>query len=267
MIGSDSRGRVQGVISLKTPEEIKVLHEGGKRLSAILRALEKETKVGVSTADLNALAEKLIQEGGDKPAFLGYTAEGSKRAYPAAVCISVNDIVVHGIPNENPIILKSGDIVTLDLGLVHGGLFTDSAITVQIGKTDPQGKELVRSTREALLRGIKAAVLGGRIGDIGYAIESYVKKTPFFLAEQLAGHGVGYMVHEDPYVPNTGRKGQGEKLVSGMVLAIEPMLCEGSGKVFFEKDDYTVRTRDGGRAAHFEHTIAITENGVIVLTK
>jgi len=254
------------MITIKTQEEIKVLREGGRRLAAILTVLSGRVAAGVSSLEIDALGHQLALDGGDKPAFLGYRPAGIKIPYPASVCISINEEVVHGIPKAEKI-FNDGDVVTLDMGLVHGGLITDSAITVIVGKGDEQAKKLVHATRTALEKGIAAALPGKTVGDIGFAIERYVKSLGFGQAEGLAGHGVGYKVHEDPYVPNTGKKGEGAVLKPGMVIAIEPMLTEGTGKVVFDKDGYTVRTKDKKRSAHSEHTIAITETGNLVLTR
>ena len=232
-----------------------------------MKVLEKLVNPGVSTLCLEEESLRLIKEGGDKPAFLGFKPRFAKRAFPASLCVSVNDEIVHGIPNENPKILKEGDIVSLDLGIIHKGLITDAAITVPVGEVDSETKKLIETTREALLSGIKSAKLGKNIGDIGFAISKVAEKTNFALAEDLAGHGVGFEVHEDPFVPNFGVKGEGEKLVSGMVLALEPMLNVGTGKIKVMGDGYTLKTRDGKKSAHFEHTIAITEKGTIILTQ
>lgn len=253
------------MITIKKPQEIEDLREGGKRLAAILRRLISEVKVGVSAKEIDDLALALAKEGGDKPAFLGYRPEGVKTPYPASACISINEEVVHGIPTADKI-FKEGDVVTVDMGLVHKGLITDAALSIVVGKGDKNAHKLVDATREALARGIKAAKGGGRVGDIGHAIEQFVTPLGFGLAEGLAGHGVGYKVHEDPYVPNTGTMGEGALLKPGMVIAIEPMLNEGTGEVEFDDDEYTVRTKDGKRSAHFEHTILITENGAEILT-
>lgn len=255
------------MIRLKTPEEIEILKEGGKRHAEILNILGSLVKPGVSTHFLEEESLRLIEEGGDKPAFLGFKPRFAKRAFPASICISVNDEIVHGIPNESPRILKEGDIVSLDLGIIHKGLITDAAITVPVGKVDETSQKLIDTTKLSLMRGIEKAKLGGNIGDIGFAISEVVDKSDFALAEDLAGHGVGFDVHEDPFVPNFGVRGEGEKLVAGLVLAIEPMLNVGTGKIKVMSDGYTIKTRDGKKSAHFEHTIAITEKGTIILTQ
>ncbi|MEK7169785.1 MAG: type I methionyl aminopeptidase [Patescibacteria group bacterium] len=253
-------------ITTKTPEEIKILREGGKRLAEILRIVAGEVKAGVSTRVLNDLAERLMAERGDTPSFLGYSPSGAKRPFPAALCVSVNDEVVHGIPNETEKFLKEGDILTLDAGLIHQELFTDSALTVGVGKIDANAKKLIEVTKKALAVGIKAVRAGATTGDIGFAIEAFVKPYGFGIVRELAGHGVGYAVHEEPFVPNFGKKGAGIVLKAGMVIAIEPMLNEGGAGVRLDGDGYTYRTRDGSRSAHFEHTIAVGDNGGEILT-
>lgn len=255
------------MIKLKTDKEIEILKEGGKRLHTILHEVAKLVVPGVSTKILDDKAQELMSLYGDKSAFLNYKPWGAPRPYPAAMCISINDEVVHGIPNENPKILKEGDIVSLDSGLIHGGLYTDSAITVPVGKVDEKAQTLLKATEEALEAGIAAIKPGGKIGDIGYAVAQVAKKYGFGIAEDLCGHGVGYAPHEDPFVPNDAREGEGPVMKPGLVIAIEPMLNEGTGKVKLLNDGYTYVTKDGKRSAHFEHTIAITETGYIVLTK
>ncbi|MSU55192.1 MAG: type I methionyl aminopeptidase [Candidatus Taylorbacteria bacterium] len=254
-------------ITIKTESEIKILREGGKRLAKILRELEAAVRPGRTAAELNSLAEKLVAAGGDKSAFFNYKPYGALRPYPASLCVSVNDEVVHGIPNESEKVLKEGDIVSLDMGLIHNGLYTDMATTVAVGKVDEIAVKLLKVTMEALDVGIKAARGGGKVGDISYAIESYIRPHSFGIVEELAGHGVGYKVHEDPYVPNYGKKNQGPVLKPGMVIAIEPMVNEGTKNVILDADGYTYRTADAKRSAHFEKTILITEGGAEVLTK
>lgn len=253
-------------VTIKTQREIQILREGGKRLAGVLATVSGKVRPGISSRELNDLAEKLIREGGDTPAFLGYAPSGAKRPFPATLCVSVNDEVVHGIPNEIEKILKEGDIVTLDAGLVHGGLFTDSAITVAVGKIDEGARKLLKTTQKALAVGIKAVRAGATTGDVGFAIESFVKPFNFGIVRELAGHGVGYAVHEEPFVPNFGKKGEGVVLQAGMVIAIEPMLNEGGAGVKLAKDGYTYITKDGSRSAHFEHTVVVTENGADILT-
>jgi methionyl aminopeptidase len=248
-------------------EEVEVLREGGRRLAGILNHLAPKLQPGVSTLWLENMARKFVEEGGDKPAFLGYTPSGAKRPYPAALCVSVNDEVVHGIPNEDPVVIREGDVVTLDLGLNHKGLITDSAITVGVGEVGEDLQSLIEATKKSLYAGIGAAKAGNTTGDIGYAIQKEASKYPFGLVTELGGHGVGRTVHDEPYVPNYGRRGEGDELVSGMVIAIEPQLALGSGKVKLSRDGYTFKTRDGSVAAHFEHTVLVTDDGCEILTK
>lgn len=255
------------MVTIKTKEEIEILREGGKRHAFILSEIAKKVAPGVSTQELEDLARRLIKEGGDTASFLNYTPHGAKRAYPAALCVSINDEIVHGIPNENPIILKEGDVVSLDLGLTHKKLITDSAVTIGVGKLADEDKKLIEHCKEALFIGIKAAKGGNHVGDIGFAIELFAKPLGYGICQGLAGHGVGHKVHEDPFVPNEGRKGQGELLRPGMVIALEPMLTLGTDRIVLGNDGYTYKTADGSKAAHFEHTIAITEGEAIVLTK
>lgn len=257
------------MIIIKTKEEIEIIREGGKHLATVLYKLGEKVAPGVSTKDLDIYAEKLIRDMGDTPAFLNYRPEGANIPYPASLCISVNDEVVHGIPSKKRI-LKEGDIVSLDLGLKHKGLFTDMAITVPVGVISASNKVLILVTEQALRVGIDAAQAGNTVGDIGYAIESFVrshKDNKYGIVEVLSGHGVGRAIHEDPYIPNFGKRGKGAKLVPGMVVAIEPMLNIGTKNVTIDNDQYTFRTADGKNSAHFEHTIVITESEPEILTK
>lgn len=255
------------MITIKTKEEIVLLKVGGKRLAFILQEVGKATVKGASTTDLNDLADKLAQEKGDVSSVLGYRPKGARRPYPASICISLNDEIVHGIPNENPKILKDGDIVKLDMCLTHKGMITDSAITVVVGKTDPKIQKMIDTTKAALEAGIKAAKGNKNVGDIGYAIERVAKAAGFNVVEDLCGHGVGYSVHEDPFIPNYGERGEGEKLRPGMVIAIEPMLTTGSKNIRLDSDGYTFRTADKSMATHFEHTIVITNGDPEVITR
>lgn len=243
------------------------MREGGKRHSYILEKVAAKVVPGLSTQELEDYARELIKEGGDSAAFLNYTPRGAKRPYPASLCVSVNNEIVHGIPNEDALILQEGDIVALDLGLVHQGLITDSAVTVAVGKISEENRKLLEHTKEALALGIKAAKGGGYVGDIGEAIGSFARGLGYGLCEGLAGHGVGYKVHEDPFVPNEGKRGAGELLKPGMVIAIEPMLTLGTDRIVLGVDGYTYKTADGSNSAHFEHTVAITDGDPIILTK
>lgn len=253
-------------IRLKTKDEIQTMHEGGKRHAEILRALAEMITPGMSALVLEEEARRLIRAHGDEPAHLNYTPAGAKRPFPAALCISINEEIVHGIPNEAEKLLKQGDIVSIDLSLKHKGLITDSAITVPVGAIDDESKKLLKVAKQALEAGIKAAKPGQHIGDIGEAINDIVEASGFSVADDLAGHGVGFALHEDPFVPNFGIAGEGEELVPGMVIAIEPMVNVGGPEIIEVDDGYTLKTADGSRSAHFEHTVAITEKGNIILT-
>jgi methionyl aminopeptidase len=222
---------------------------------------------GIRAQELEDRARTLIAQGGDSAAFLNYQPYGASRPYPASVCISVNDEVVHGIPNEGEKVFKEGDIVSIDLGLVHNNLYTDMAVTVPVGQISPELETLLKVTKEALMAGIKAAKGGKRIGDIGSAISLIAQAHGYGVVEELSGHGVGYHVHEDPFVPNYGIPGKGIVLKPGMVLAIEPMFNLGTKKVILDADDYTYRTADGKPSAHFEHTIVITKGDAEILTQ
>ncbi len=250
-------------IKLKNENDIKLLRESGKRLSHVLTEVSKAVAPGVTTGQLNDLAYKLITEMGDTPAFLNYQPFGADYPYPGSICISVNDEVVHGIGGDY--VLKEGDIVGLDGGVKHKGLITDSARTVPVGKISEADSGLLRVTKEALMAGIKAAQNGKYVNDISKAIEKAIPKK-YGVVKILSGHGVGYKVHEDPYVPNFDDGVKGPKLVPGLVLAIEPMVNHGTDEVYLADDGYTFITKDHKKSAHFEHTILITEKGPEILT-
>jgi len=256
------------MIIIKSPKEIETIRECGKRLATVLYKVKEKIAPGLSTKDLDAYAEKLIREMGDEPAFLGYRPEGANIPFPATLCVSVNDEVVHGIPRKDKI-LKMGDIVSIDLGVKHQGLFTDMALTTGVGEISTQDFHLIGITERALHVGISAARAGNTVGDIGHAIERFVrtdKSHRYGIVEVLSGHGVGIAIHEDPYIPNFGKPGKGEKLTKGMIIALEPMLNLGTKHVTIDKDGYTIRTADGKRSAHFEHTILITDDEPEILT-
>lgn len=254
------------MIYIKTPEQIEILREGGKRHAAILEILTAKVVPGVTTGELDALALSLVREGGDEPAFLGYKPAGASYAYPATLCVSVNDEVVHGIPDAKRV-LQEGDVVSLDLGLKHKGLFTDAAVTVAVGTIDVKKRELLKVAQASLYKGIDEIKPGARTGDIGHAIEHYIKAYKYGVVRDLAGHGVGIAIHEDPFIPNYGQKGKGTLLKAGMVIAIEPMVNLGTAEVTLDDDDYTFRTADGKASAHFEHTVLVTEDGYEILTQ
>lgn len=251
---------------IKTDEDIAYLREGGKRLARVVKAVSEMVRPGITTDELDQAAEKMIRDGGDEPAFLGYAPRGADRGFPGTMCISVNEEVVHGIPNEDVRTIEEGDIVSLDCGLTHHGLITDHAVSVIAGEPREEDVTLLNVTRESLMAGIGVMKPGNRVGDISAAIEAVASKHPYGIVYELGGHGVGHAVHEEPYVPNLGEPGSGEELMPGMVLAIEPMLTHGSADVKLLKDGYTFVTRDGSRAAHFEHTVVIGEDGPEIVT-
>lgn len=228
-------------------------------VAAVLAELEAMVAPGVTTADLDRAAEKLTREGGAEPAFKGY------RGYPATLCASVNDEVVHGIPSPSRA-LKPGDIVSLDMGVKLDGFFGDSAVTVPVGPVPPETEALLAATREALGLGIAQAQVGSRLSDIGHAIQTCVEGRGFSIVREFVGHGIGERLHEEPQIPNYGSPGRGPKLAAGMVLAIEPMVAMGRPETRVLGDGWTAVTRDGSLAAHFEHTIAVTAEGPLVLT-
>lgn len=252
------------MLVLKTPEEIEIMAEGGRRLAEVLRTLQAEMRAGVTTKHLDHIAYQLIHKLGAKPAFLNYRPSGARRAYPYTLCASINDTVVHGQPSEYAI--QEGDLVKLDLGLIYKGFYLDSAVTAAAGEVSREAKKLIAATREALEAGIAECYLGKTLGDIGCAIEKVAKKNKFSVAEGLIGHGIGRSLHEDPPVFNFGKRGDGEPLEDGMVIAIEPMVAAGGGATVTRKDD-SFATRDGSLAAHFEHTVAITPAGPRILTE
>ncbi len=250
---------------IKDKKEIESIIECGKRLAGVLGIVAKSVKAGMTTDDLDKIAMIEIEKLGDIPAFLGYTPEGIRNPYPSALCVSINEEVVHGIPSKKRII-KEGDIVSVDLGLKHNGLFCDHAKTVAVGKVSKEIQNLLKDTKKALELGIEQARVGNTTGDIGSAIESVAKNGNYGLVKILSGHGVGKKIHDDPYVPNYGKPGQGTKLVEGMVIAIEPMFTLGKGHVRALSDEYTYVTKDKSMSAHFEHTVLITASGPKILT-
>lgn len=252
-------------IQKKTEEEIRILREGGRILAKILHTVAKSCRSGISAWELDQLAEHLIAECGATPAFKGYRPHAVRKPFPATICVSKNAVVVHGIPRRD-LILFNGDVVSLDLGIIYKNLVTDAAITIGIGRISPHAKKLLKVTHGTLERAIRVCRVGNTIGDIGATIEHYVKSHGFFVIRELVGHGVGYSVHEEPSIPNFGTPGRGPRLEEGMVLAVEPMVNAGQGGVV-EASDGSFATRDGSLAAHFEHTIAITKKGPLILTK
>lgn len=249
-----------GQIEIKSEQEIALMREAGRIVCEILDELEKAVAPGVTTWELDALAEKLIYEKGARPAFKGY------HGFPACLCASVNDEVVHGIPSKRRR-LQEGDLMKLDFGVVYRGYFGDSARTVPVGKVSAEAQALVEATREALRRGIQAMVPGNRIGDIGHAMQSFVEARGYSVVRDFTGHGIGRALHEKPEVPSYGRPGGGMKLRPGMVLAVEPMVNQGTEEVEVLDDDWTAVTVDNKLSAHFEHTVLISGGGPEILTR
>jgi methionyl aminopeptidase len=249
---------------VKSEKEITSLREGGHALAEILRSVEVLVKPGIKTIELDMAAEEYIRTVGGLPSFKNYRTPGTKMPYPASLCVSVNDEVVHGIPGSRT--LEEGDIVGLDIGMVYEGIFTDMAVTVGVGNIGPLYERLLLVTKKSLQLGIAAARAGGRTGDIGEAIETFAEREGFGVIKELIGHGVGGAVHEDPEIPNWGRKHTGALLKVGHVLALEPMLTIGSPRVHTTPDGWAWKTRDGERAAHFEHTILLTKEGAEIVT-
>lgn len=262
------------MIKLKSKQEIDRLRIGGAKLAKVLAETAKIIRPGVTTAELDEVAHASILRQGAKPSFLNYRPGGARRAFPSALCVCLNDGIVHGEPNENPREIRDGDLVTIDAGLIYDGLFSDAAMTVVAGKilsnefaSEKEIRNLLTRTQEALNAGIKQARVGNRIGDITAAIERVADDAELTVVEDLAGHGVGFAVHEEPFVPNSGlTSGQGELIEEGLVIAIEPMFTLGDGRIILDRDGFTYRTRDGSLATQFEHTIAVTSAGPIVLT-
>jgi methionyl aminopeptidase len=241
------------MIYLKTKEEVELLRENNLLVSETLAEVGRRIRPGVTTAELNRVAERFIRAHGSVPAFLGY--EG----FPATLCVSVNEGVVHGLPSGY--VLKEGDIVSVDCGTILKGFYGDSAYTFAVGEIHPETQRLLDVTKEALYKGVAQAVSGNRVGDISAAVQQHAEANGFSVVRELTGHGLGKKMHEDPFVPNFGTKGRGPVLREGMVLCIEPMINMGKKYVVFEKDGWTVRTRDRLPSAHFEWAIAVTENG------
>lgn len=253
------------MIIIKTPEEIEKLRVGGKIAAQILRDVAARVAPGVTTGELDLYTRQRISEEGGKAAFLGYRPSNERKGFPGALCVSVNDEIVHGIPGSR--VLKAGDIVTVDLGFIHEGVFLDTAVTVPVGKVSHQDMNLMAATEAALYEAIDAIKPGGTVGDIGATVDEYITEAGFTIVSSLAGHGVGRAVHEDPYIPNYGTRGKGAKLTPGMVIAIEPIVTTGKDQIKVLSDEYTIVTADKAHSAHFEHTVLITNDGAEILTK
>ncbi|MBT4349899.1 type I methionyl aminopeptidase [bacterium] len=246
------------MLDKKSDKEIEILRAGGHILGNIRDQLAKAVKVGVTGLDLDILAEKLVKEAGGKPSFKGY------HGFPNAVCVSVNQTVVHGIPNN--IAFAEGDLVGIDIGMEYQGFFTDTATTVAIGKIDPKAEKLLKATKKALEIGLSQVSPDGHIGDIGKAIEKYIKPFGFGIVRDLAGHGVGRAVHEDPMIPHYDPGKKLDKMFPGLVIAIEPMINLGTHDVVVDQDNWSVNSADDSLTAHFEHTVVVTKDGCEILT-
>ncbi len=246
------------MITLKSPREIEAIRRSGKITAAALSELMQTARAGMTTRDLDRIAERAIHGRGGVPTFKGY------RSFPASICTSVNAQVVHGIPG--PYVLREGDLLSIDVGTTFEGFVSDSAVTLPIGNISPEARQLLAVTQECLMIGIAAVKEGGYVGDIGAAVQEHAERHGYGIVRELVGHGVGRVMHEEPNVPNYGRRGAGPRLRTGLVIAIEPMITQGSREIEVEPDGWTVVTRDGKLAAHFEHTVALTEQGPKILT-
>jgi methionyl aminopeptidase len=251
------------MIVLRSRQEIELIRASCQIVAEVLQRLVEVVAPGVSTAELDALAEKWTREKGAVPAFKGYNVGG--RVYPSSLCVSINEEVVHGMPSPKRV-LKDGDIVGLDYGAVYKGYYGDSAVTVAVGTVTENAERLMRVTRESLYCGIENMVVGNRIRDISAAIQNHAEAHGYGVVRDFVGHGIGQRLHEEPQVPNYVGAGQNPRLKEGMVLAIEPMICEGTHEVEVLKDGWTAVTRDRRLAAHFEHSVAVTANGPEILT-
>ena len=246
------------MVVLKTSREIGLMREAGRISARALKLAGEAVEPGVSTAEIDRVARRYIESQGATPSFLGYGG------FPAATCISVNNQVIHGIPGHR--IVKEGDIVSIDVGACLNGFHGDNAWTFPCGQVSEEAQNLMDTTRESLFAGIASALAGNRIGDIGHAVQEYVEARGYSVVRQFVGHGVGASLHEAPEVPNFGTAGRGVRLLPGMTIAIEPMINAGTKDVIVQKDGWTTVTADGKLSAHFEHTIAVTANGPVILT-
>jgi len=247
------------MIHRKSDSEIAIMQEGGRYVARVLKRMKEVVKPGITTQAIAEEADRMAGSLNVVPAFKGYNG------YPAVICVSVNEEVVHGIPSKKRV-LSEGDIVGLDFGALHNGYYADAAITLSVGKTDPKTLRLLDVTKDALFKGIEAAQPGNRVGDISNAVQSHVESNGFSVVKVFVGHGIGRNLHEEPQIPNYGESQWGVRLKKGMTLAIEPMVNAGSDGVHVLEDGWTAVTSDGSLSAHFEHTIAVTENGPMILT-
>ena len=247
------------MIPIKTEKDLRMLRRSGRILSAVMRKVEKILKPGITTLDIDRLSEELILKENALPAFKGY------KGFPATACVSVNDEIVHGIPS--PRVILEGDIVSIDLGLNLEGYFSDMAVTLPAGSVDEDKKKLIEVTKKSLEIGIKQARLGNYLSDISHSIQSFVEECGFSVVRNFVGHGIGVALHEEPEIPNFGAPHLGPLLKSGMVLAIEPMVNMGSWECRMSRNGWTALTKDGAFSAHFEHTVALTDKGPVILTE
>ncbi|RLD96385.1 MAG: type I methionyl aminopeptidase [Aquificota bacterium] len=254
------------MIIIKSRDEIEKIRESSRIVAEVLQTLREFIRPGITTWALNKKAEEVIKKRKARAAFKGYKPSFGSGAYPAALCVSINEEVIHGIPSTRRVI-KEGDIVSMDVGVCYKGYYGDGATTVAVGEVEDRVKELLKVAEEALYRGIEAARVGNRVGDISFAVQSYVESHGFSVIREFVGHGVGKRIHEEPPVPNFGEPGRGPLLKEGMTIAIEPMVAVGSGEVRIKEDGWTAVTVDGSWAAHFEHTIAVLEEGPRILTE
>jgi methionyl aminopeptidase len=252
------------MITLKTPEEIEIMRAANVIVAEVLAELRRQVRPGMTTAELDRIAEEMTRQRGATPAFKGYAPAG--RAFPSSVCTSINDEVVHGIPSERRV-LREGDLIGLDFGVCYQGFYGDAAITVAVGHADSEADRLMRVTSEALWAGIEQVQVGHRLGDVSAAIQERVERDGFTVVRDFVGHGIGRRLHEEPQVPNFGKRDRGVRLRTGMVLAIEPMVNAGAAEVRVKEDGWTAVTMDGRRSAHFEHSVAVTDSGPYVLSQ
>lgn len=251
-------------IFLKTKDEIELMRQANQLVGRTLGELAKHIKPGISTLQLDKIAEEFIRDNGAIPAFKNFPNPFGG-AFPASICTSVNDVVVHGIPNKNEI-LRDGDVISVDCGTILAGFCGDSAYTFEVGDVSAEVKKLLRVTRESLYLGIDNAIAGKHLGDIGYVIQDYCESNGYGIVRELTGHGIGQKMHEDPKVPNYGRRGNGTLLKEGMCIAIEPMVTMGSRSIYLAQDRWAIKTRDTKPAAHFEHTVAVCRGKVEILS-
>jgi methionyl aminopeptidase len=247
------------MVHIKSLEDVEKIRKASQIVARTLQALGPHVKAGVTTLELDSVAESEIRKAGARPAFKGY------RGFPRTLCVSINEEIVHGIPSRRK--LKDGDIVSLDLGAIWDGFYGDAARTFAVGTITKEAQNLIDVTRESLRVAIEQARQGNRIGDIGFAVQKFVEAYGYSVVREFVGHGIGRNLHEDPQIPNYGKPGQGPRIKAGMVFAIEPMVCQGGPEVEILEDNWTAITRDRSLAAHFEHSVAITENGPVILSE